>query len=507
MQLFLPVLESICSEVALTSKKQEVSLFCLFLKRITLLIKICVKGCRITNRVTEVMATILTNTVYLEELDISHTKLFTANYVKINKALATITSLRLFRMNNNYIFDSTAESITAAVNSNSSLVELNLSNNMFTLGMARIVDTLSKNNTIKILNISNTSISNNNIQNVATALGNCATLQSLDLSKNSLHFNGVLQIVQTMRCHPNLQALLLEENSINVSCLPECEFLVDVILSTNQKLSYLNLCGRNIRPRFTADHLISPCNNTKPGQFVIQNLYLLHYLFTVSSVSHPNETHSNFTKSIENCPFFSNGIASYHVDHTGGTFYNHEHNFVVVIPPGAVLPGETIEIQATASRFGPYQLPKGYCPISSYFWISANYTFKIPVYLILSHHASFKNVIDVNAVCAMESCAQNICTTSDGMLLMDKVLNGVFFDYKIGYCVISANHFCSYCLAKNDVNLPDKFYASCYTYNCNQRVKVEICMCHVNKECIEVCKNLIIPVVYALCRYPKQNHF
>ena len=74
-------------------------------------------------------------------------------------------------------------------------------------------------------------------------------------------------------------------------------------------------------------------------------------------------TGRNYTEINERCPFYSNNIASYHVNHNGGTFYNHKHNFVIVIPCGAVLPGDTIEIQATATRFGPYQLPKGYYPL------------------------------------------------------------------------------------------------------------------------------------------------
>ena len=77
-------------------------------------------------------------------------------------------------------------------------------------------------------------------------------------------------------------------------------------------------------------------------------------------------------------------------------------------------------------------------------------------------------------------------TTKDGKLLMNPLPYGVNFDYKLSYCVISTNHFCSYCLAKEDVNVPDKFHAFYYTFIDEGLLKAEVCTCHVNKECIEV---------------------
>jgi len=40
----------------------------------------------------------------------------------------------------------------------------------------------------------------------------------------------------------------------------------------------------------------------------------------------------------------SENIHSYYVDHNGGTFYNTAHNFVIIVPPGAVLQGECVQI-------------------------------------------------------------------------------------------------------------------------------------------------------------------
>ena len=483
-----------CPEVTLTSKKKETNVSSLVFKKLESLKKFDVSNHHITDKGADMIAMLIPKSVSLVEFDVSHNNLSAAKIIKISEALKNITCLHIFRMSNNNIDSEEAvESITTAIASNCFIEELNLSSNQLSSdGLLKIVNALLMSGTIKILDISNNCTLVNDIKDLATALGKCHTLQELNISHNSLTFSGVARIAKELKDHPNLHSLNLKGNTICFT--PECEFLVDVILSTNQTLSSLNVCGRNIRPRFIVGHLIPPHTHKSYSNFAIQNLYLSHYILldSISFLkSSPKEAvsiiHNDFIKVTETCPFTNKDIMSYYVDHNGATFYNQAHNFAVIVPPGAVAHEECVEIQATASRFGPYQLPDGVLPISSFFWVSANYSFKIPVYLLLSHHASFKSIDDIHKVCALEACAQRgITYTSDGKLLMKEMTNGVSFDSVIGYCVVSTNHFCSFCLGKNDIGVPDELLASFYMYNHKGLLKAEICMCHVNKECIEV---------------------
>ena len=426
--LFYFTVKAVFPEMILTRKT--------VIEALPLLKTLNLSRCNITDKGADMIALIITKTISLIKLDISHTRLNATNIIKINKALKTMSTLQFLNINNNFISDGCIESIKAIIVS-------------------------------------------------------CPTLQNLNLSDNLLTFTGVISIAQTSRDHPNLQVLLLNNNS--VSYLSVCEFLVDVILSTNKSLVNVNVCGRNIRPRFIADHLLPPCVQETHTGFVLQNLYLSYYLL-LSCISVPLDNENkeakfmpdNFIKVTEKCPFDSDNITSYFVDHGGGVFYKKEHNFSFFIPPGAISQGDCVQIQVTASRFGPYELPDGYFPISSYFWISAMYTFKIPVYLILSHHTSLRNVTNFNRLYALEACSQHTKVGKEGLLRMNQLLDGVFFDNEIGYCIVSTNHFCSYCLAKDDITIPDDFYVSFYTYNFQTTLKAEICICHVNKECIEV---------------------
>jgi len=492
--LNLFVVEYFCSafQVLFMRRKQEVEIYNLLIKKLAQLKILDISGCTITDKGADLISATLIETVSLEEFDISYTNLNTPNCNKITAALRNISSLRCFKMNNNFVTEKAALSITAAVSSNCLIEELDFSENeLSSIALVQIINVLSKRNAIRILDVSKNCVSINSIESLSTTLANCHTLEKLNLSKNSLLFTGVLQIAQALRCHPSLTYLNFEKNI--VSCFAECEFLVDVILSANKPLLYLNVCGRNIRPRFGMDHITPPCSHEKGNNFLIQSLFLPDLLLSggnaSSSIRNPTDISQIDTiiEVIEECPLASDNISTYYVDNNGGTFYNKAHNFTIVIPPGAVLQGDCVQIQATASRFGPYQLQDGYYPISSFFWVSAHYTFKIPVYLVLSHHASPRNMDELNKLHAMEACAQNLCTTSDGKLLMKTLFQGVNFDSRIGYCVLVMNHFCSHCLAKKDVGVPDKFHALYYTYNFEGFFKAEVCMCHVNKECIEVC--------------------
>ena len=382
------------------------------------------------------------------------------------------------------------------------LQKLNLSGCVINNSVANVfVTIIPKMVSLKELDISKTHIRVNNVKVLGT-LASCTTLQELNVSSNSFAFNSLVELAQAFKGHPNLQVLNMDHNITTL--FSECEFLVDVILSTNQSLLYLNVCGRNIRPRFVEEYLSPPpnCEDCKTG-FVLQNLFLSRYssMDLLTLAENENVSYKNFTKTDEKCPISDKGIVSYYVDHTGGTFYNKEHDVAIFIPPGSVLQGECVQIQATASHFGPYQLPDGYYPISSFFWVSAHYTFKVPVYLIMSHYAYIRNLEDISNLCVLQACIRDLKVTSDGKLVMEEVPGGANFDCDINYCVFATNHFCSICLHKKDKYIPERFSAMYYTYdlqNSNDASYAEVCFCPSTSHCKEVCASSIVKHVSAV---------
>ena len=443
-------------------------------ERLRLLTALNISDYNITDQGVDMITAVLLETVSLMELDLSNTMLSSTKATKIINGLKNIKSLKVLNINNNDIDDGATDSIADVVRNNSFIEKINFSHNKMTYtGILNIANALSE--CIKVFDISSNFIASDNVADLATALSKCPVLQELNLSGNLLRLTEILIIAQSFRLHPTLQSLNLSGNAVSFSSA--AEFIVDIILSANQNLVNLNVCGRIIRPRHIEDYLSTPSTENNSATFTLQNLYSLQY----SSL----DIRTSFIKVVETCPVSNKDIMSYYVDHLGGVFYNQYHNFALVIPPGAVSQGDCVEVQGTANYCGPYTIPDGFYPISSYFWVSANYNFKAPVYLIMSHYAKIRNLEDVSSLHVLHKCAQDSSIT-----LMSTVTTGVYFDIAIGYCVLATDHFCSYCQAKSVKSIPERLLACYSTYDessdDHESLIAEVCFCPSNSECKEV---------------------
>ena len=467
-------MEDICPEVSYTSEKCCTSIATLFVEQLRLLTTLNVSGYNITDQGAAMMATILLETVSLVKLDLSRTMLNSVKATTIIGSLKDILSLKVFNISYNDIDDGVADRLTAVISNNSKLEVVNLSNNRLSYnGVLNIVILLSS--SIKAIDISSNVIAHDDIADLATALSKCSVLQELNISQNLLTLTNILTIAQYFRNHPTLQTL---DVSSNISFSSACEFIMGVILSVNHKLININVCGKNIRPRCT-DHLSLPKADINSTTLNIQNFFSFQHS--------PLKTKTSFIKVTETCPVFSNDIISYYVDHCGGAFYNQPHNFAIVIPPDAVAQGDCVEIQATANHFSSYVIPDGFYPISSYYWVSADYVFKSPVYLIMNHYAKIRSVEDISNLHVLHKCTQSSTVMNDD-LIMSTISDGVYFDNEIGYCVLATNHFCSYCQAKDDKRIPEYLMACYCTYDepSSGSLIAEVSFCPSSSECIKV---------------------
>ena len=468
-------MENLYPEVLLRSRKHRTTITELVVSRLTLLTMLNMSGCNITNQGADRIALVLSETISLENLDLSDTNLNSAKAIKINDVLKNIVSLKVFSMNNNNITDGATDSVAAVILNNSSLEKVNISHNKLSYtGVLKIAKNLSVSGNIKIFDISNNFIKSDNVTDLTATLSKYPALQELNMSQNLLSLTNVLTIAQCFRHHSTLQTLNLSGN-VDSFCTA-CEFIVDVILSVNQPLVNLNMCGRNIRPRYGEDYLSPPTNEDNSTKLPLQSLYLLQQNLL--------DVQTNVIKVSEICPLSNEDVISYYVDHLGGIFYNEYHNFALVIPPGAVLQGDCVEIQATANYFGPYTIPTGFYPISSYFWVSANYRFKAPVYLIMNHYAKIRSSDDVCSLHVLQATVRN----STEKPMMTSTSCGVYFDNEIRVCVLATDHYCSYCQAKDITNAPEYLIACYCTFDdpVSGLHIAEVCFCPVNTHCKKV---------------------
>ena len=446
--------------------------------------KVNISDCDITDEgATMIMKLLSTKNSFLKDFQMHNVNGVTITITNIINVLRDVSTLKVLNFSCINLGDEAVNDVAVVICNNPMLQNLNISQNKFSSKIMQIIIALSKFSAIKSLNISKNQITDDGIEDMAFTLAQCHTLEELDISYNLL--TAVMRLAQAFRGHANLKILNLSNNII-LFC-GEVEFLVDVVLSINQPLVDLNVCGKNIRPRFV-DHPPRLSNNSE--DFTLQMLYLSRFcsikkfIIERDAITLP----AKIIHATEDCPITDQTITSYYLDHNGGTYYNQDHDFAIFIPPGAVSQGHCVEVKATASHFGPYCFPDKYHPISSFFWVSANYTFRKPVYLILSHHAVINAIEDVDNLCALQACVYNLTVTDKGKMMMNEISSGTYFDFDIRYCVVEVTHFCSFCMAKKAKYIPEYFVAHFYTYDKDNAYIAEVCFCPDNNNCKNVRK-------------------
>ena len=333
-------------------------------------------------------------------------------------------------------------------------------------------------------------------------MGNCTTLE---VSENQMNLTEMIQIAQLLRKDDKLQKLNICNNTEKIFI--EVEFIIDVILSVNSKISELVVNGTSMKPRRTSYSKII-ANNTEET-FSLQHLYIADrfplylsqmYMFKENFVT-CLDGDKKLVKVEEKCPFNHATVFSHYVDHKGGVYYYKDHDVALFIPPGAILQDDCVEIKVSSSFYGPFSIPQNYDRISSYVWVSAKYHFGVPVYLIINHFVDTKSVTNFKTLSAFEACELlNINRDYDKTPMMQEIATS-YFDTNLRYCVISTNHFCTYCLAElqrlptqgnsNNCKSFKSFLATYYTYEEAESNKgityiAELCCLYFNNNCLKV---------------------
>ena len=324
---------------------------------------------------------------------------------------------------------------------------------------------------------------------------------TLDLSENQMNLTELIQNVQLLCENTALQKLNICNNTEKFSF--EVEFIIDVILSVNSKLSELVINGTHMRPRFSSFSKILSDNSCE--NFSLQHLYLADkfplflsnvYLFTENFVTRLDGD-KKCEDVREECCFDHAAVFTHYVDHRGGVYYYKDHDVALFIPPGAVLQNDCVEIKVSSSFYGKFQMPQNYNRISSFVWVGAtNYVFKVPVYLIMNHFVDIKSVRNIRTLSAFEACELHSSRSDDGILMMQEVATS-YFDSDLKYCIISTNHFCTYCLGElqrspaQDCDSCKTFLATYYNYDEAGFDKgityiAEICCLYFNNNCFKV---------------------
>ena len=194
----------------------------------------------ITEKAAVALASVISSNPELEKVYLGNNQL-QLGVIKIAKACESISSLKVLDLQNNQITDKAAVALTAAMKSNNLLEKLWLSGNHLGSSVIMVVNALREISTIKDLDLNNSK--NRNIE-LAFALESVIkwnkSMERLLLSDNSLNDHGVIEIALSLCNASKLRCIDLRNNNITEKA---AEALA-CIISSNPELEELYL-GNN----------------------------------------------------------------------------------------------------------------------------------------------------------------------------------------------------------------------------------------------------------------------
>ena len=205
----------------------------------TNIIQLCVSGNVISAEVTEALADVLLENTTLKELDLSDNNLHAEG---INNIFGRLKISTLFKLNisHNDITEQAADCIATFLSVNTDLEELDLSHtNLPSAGAVKICATDLAN--LTAFNISHNVITGEAANDIATFLSRNTKLKKLDLSHNNLLSAGAIKIFKTGIS--KLTKFNISHNSITIEAANDME----TFLSCNTKLHVLDLSCNDLQ--------------------------------------------------------------------------------------------------------------------------------------------------------------------------------------------------------------------------------------------------------------------
>ena len=218
---------------------------------------------------------------------------------------------------------------------------------------------------------------------------------------------------------------------------------------------------------------------------------LFTFIYVGSKVDVARKQMFKNVKNHEPCPLLDSDIASKKFKSNGGVMIIENYCVKVTVPSGAIEDHHMVKIQAAASLFGPFDFPNDCRPVSPYIWLGANYTFKKPIKVEFEHHADISNSKDISQLCMLKASCEK-CNSHYHK--MHEITQDNRYEISDSVCVLFTDHFCSYCLAAKNIQIPDRIVTYHYLpedYESLDKFRAEVCFCYD----LKICKKVIALVL------------
>ena len=136
-------------------------------------------------------------------------------------------------------------------------------------------------------------------------------------------------------------------------------------------------------------------------------------------------------------------------DERGGVFHSYKHGVTVIFPVGAIPSGILAELKFAATMISPVPFESNTVPFSAIFWLCMNVTLQKSIQLRLP----LLNLRNTAGALQFAKCSHSAELNIIGDQM--KTLEGEIIVDSECYGSIEVDHFCYYCITKNNLKQED----------------------------------------------------
>ena len=161
----------------------------------------------------------------------------------LSECLKEDDTLKKLNISGNSISDDGATAISDGLKINNSLQELNMEyNKISNKGAKRIAEAIKVNTTLKILNINDNTISDDGVVSISDSLKSNNSLQELNMSSNQITSEGAKKIAEAIKVNTTLKILNINDNTIS----DDGVVAISDSLKSNNSLQELNMSSNQV---------------------------------------------------------------------------------------------------------------------------------------------------------------------------------------------------------------------------------------------------------------------
>ena len=192
------------------------------LSKINTLKSLYLDSCNLTDSISDKLGVTLCNNCSLQELQLKNNHFKSTGILMIAKSLSKLSTLKLLNIRNNHITEEATDAIASMIFSNNALEQLSLGDNKILKATSKILVSLKSVSTLVILNLSNMSMTDEVVDELAAVVANNPLLEHLYLAGNKLLSTGLSVVTEACKKYSkNLKVLDIRCNLVNPATVHE----------------------------------------------------------------------------------------------------------------------------------------------------------------------------------------------------------------------------------------------------------------------------------------------